>query len=71
MKNIKNEFMKNDLHPRIEGKYLVCLNNGYNFIAETVWRMKTRDINHFRFCRETGEVRIEPDKIDMIIEING
>lgn len=71
MKNLKDDFMKDERHERIEGKFLICLHTGVNFIAKTVWRMKTRDRDHFRFYQEgQGEHRVEPKKVETIIKIN-
>ena len=69
--NIKKDFMSGGYHPRQEGKFVVCLTNGINFEAETVWYMKTDNRDHFRFNVPTGgEKRIEPGRINQIIRIN-
>lgn len=69
--SIKQDFMRDGSRPRIEGQFVVCLTNGINFMAETVWFMSTDTRKHFRFCiRAGGEKRIEPERIERIIRIN-
>jgi len=71
MKNLKDDFMNDERHERIEGMFVVCLTTGINFIAKTAWRIKTSDRDHFRFYQEgQGEHRIEPEKVEAIIKIN-
>ena len=73
MKNLKDEFT-DGTQPRKEGLFLVCVSgNGedYNFLCRAVWRMKTRDRDHFRFQREAGECRVEPERVEYILRVNG
>lgn len=71
MKNLKDDFMKDENKARVEGNFLIALNNGVTFLAETVWRMKGIDRDHFRFCVPTGgEKRVESEGVEAIIEVN-
>lgn len=70
MKNLKDDFMNDERKVRVEGNFLIALNDGVTFLAETVWRMKSSDRDHFRFnVPSGGEKRIEPERVEAIIEV--
>ena len=67
--NIKQDYLEDGYHPRIEGQFVVCLTSGTNFIASSVWYMDTR--NQFRFSVPAGgEHRFEKERVEQIIRIN-